>query len=52
MLRGLASGWAALPGEWRHRRPVRPATYRLFRRLRHVPYLDLADVEPLLPRLA
>ncbi len=44
MARGLASGWAAVPREWPHRRPVRPATYRLFRRLRKVPWLPLEAV--------
>ena len=51
-VRGLASGWAAAPGEWRRdRRAVPVALYRLARRLRSVPWLDLADVEPILPPL-
>ena len=50
MVRGLASGWAAIPREWRyHRRAVPPAIYRLARRLRSVPWLPLDAVEPVLP---
>ena len=52
-VRGLASGWAAVPGEWRrHRRAVPPAIYQLTRRLKRVPWLPLAEVEPWLPPLA
>jgi glycosyltransferase involved in cell wall biosynthesis len=51
MIRGLASGWASIPREWRNRRAVRPSTYRLFRRLRTVNSLPLTEVEPLLPPL-
>jgi glycosyltransferase involved in cell wall biosynthesis len=46
-LRGTASGWLAILPELRRRKPVHPATYRLYRRLL-TEYLNLEDVEPLL----
>jgi glycosyltransferase involved in cell wall biosynthesis len=49
MLKGLASGWLAIPSEARNRRPVRAETYRLFRRLRKAGSLPLQEIEPLLP---
>jgi glycosyltransferase involved in cell wall biosynthesis len=48
MARGLASGWAAIPREWRNRAPVSKDTYRLIRRMRHVPAIPLEEIEPLL----
>jgi glycosyltransferase involved in cell wall biosynthesis len=51
MAQGLAMGYAAVAGEWSHRRPVSRAAYRLGRRLRHGS-LPLAVVEPLLPAIA
>ena len=51
MLKGLASGWMAIPSEARHRRPVRPATYRLFRRLRRDGSVPLDEFESQLPAL-
>ena len=51
MVRGLSSGWLAAIPELRNRRAVRPATYRLSRRLRSVDHLELADIENELARL-
>jgi len=45
MIRGLASGWLAALPELRHRKAVRPQTYRLSRRLRKVDHLELVDIE-------
>ncbi len=52
MARGLAWGWAAIPGEWKARKPVAPSTYRLFRQLRRATSLPLEEVQRQLPRPA
>ncbi|HSV14850.1 MAG TPA: glycosyltransferase family 2 protein [Tepidisphaeraceae bacterium] len=49
MARGLASGWGALPREWRDRRPIAPSAYRLLRKLRRVHSLPLDEIESTLP---
>jgi glycosyltransferase involved in cell wall biosynthesis len=45
MIRGLASGWLAAWGELKNRKAVRPETYRLFRRLRKVDFMELGEIE-------
>jgi GT2 family glycosyltransferase len=50
VLRGLGRGVLACAAEAGRRRPVRPATYRLFRRLREAEAaVPLSELEPLLP---
>jgi glycosyltransferase involved in cell wall biosynthesis len=48
MIRGLLSGWLAAIPELANRRAVSPQIYKLSRRLRIVPYLELSEVEPML----
>jgi glycosyltransferase involved in cell wall biosynthesis len=42
-IRGLVMGYAACARQVRDRRPVRPETYRLFRRLRKTPGMPLSE---------
>ncbi len=48
MIRGLASGWLAIPHEWSGRKPVSRQTYKLSRMLKYHEY-PLDQIEPLLP---
>ena len=51
MLQGLLDGFASMPGERHHRRPVSRHTYRLNRQLRRRGPLRLETLEPRLPPL-
>jgi GT2 family glycosyltransferase len=47
MIRGLASGWLSIPGQWAARRPVSRQTFKLYRLLKREPH-TLEQIEPLL----
>jgi glycosyltransferase involved in cell wall biosynthesis len=47
MIKGLASGWFSIPGQWSARRPVSTKTFKLNRLLKDNPR-TLEEIEPLL----